>query len=292
MKSIERIITDRKKSIELNNMKILEYPYTKARCDNIKCICLKCGYTINDNYINLSCKKYKCKYCILIEKSELVKSGIVSIIKIDGHGNGSSIYLRCNEGHEYKQDRSNLLANKGCNKCYLKNKVFKIDDIIDKFNKIHGDYYKYNISGYKNLHSIVEITCKKGHIFNQKVSNHLQGKGCPICRESLGERTISKYLNDNNFIYERQKKFKDCKYISYLLFDFYIQSLNLLIEYDGIQHIKPITQFGGEDEFEKTKIKDNIKNKYCFNNNINLLRISYNDDIQEKLNSINKYIVL
>ena len=34
---------------------------------------------------------------------------------------------------------------------------------------------------------------------------------------------------------------------------------NLLIEFDGIQHFKPVKLFGGEKEFEKTKIKDEIK---------------------------------
>jgi hypothetical protein len=55
------------------------------------------------------------------------------------------------------------------------------------------------------IHTKIEITCKKNHTFTQKISNHIQGKGCPICRESLGERIISKYLEDNSISYERQR---------------------------------------------------------------------------------------
>jgi hypothetical protein len=69
-------------------------------------------------------------------------------------------------------------------------------------------------------------------------------------------------------------------------FDFYIESMNLLIEFDGIQHFMPISRFGGETEFEKIKIKDKIKTEYCMKNNIRLVRISYMDDIQMVLDSI------
>lgn len=287
MKNDKKVIEFRVGKIKENNLHIIDY---KSH-DNIKCICNKCKYEFVDNHRNLCYNKFKCKYCILINKSLLIRKGSIKIIKIDDHGSGSLIYLMCKNGHEYKQDRRNLLSNKGCNQCYLDNKILSIEYIVSEFNRIHGDFYTYDINLYKNVHSKIHITCKNKHVFIQKVSNHLQGKGCPICRESFGERTISKFLNDNNFVYKKQKIFKDCKYVSYLPFDFYIQSLNLLIEYDGIHHSKPVSQFGGEKEFEKTKIKDSIKNNYCIKNRINLLRISHEEDILSKLNSIQENII-
>jgi very-short-patch-repair endonuclease len=289
MKNQKKVIDDRINKIKENSISIINY-YSH---DKIRCVCDICKHEFIDNYRNLGYKNFKCRYCVLISKSKLIKNKIVDIIKIDDHGDGAYIYLRCNKrGHEYKQDRRNLLADKECNQCYLEEKSFDKEYILNQFNRIHGDFYEYNMEDYKNVHTKIKITCKKGHTFLQKVSNHLQGKGCPKCRESLGERTISKYLNDNGFIYENQKIFKDCKYVSYLPFDFYIKSINLLIEYDGIQHSEPVNQFGGELEFEKTKIKDSIKNDYCIKNGINLLRISYKDDIISKLNRVQEYIVL
>ena len=67
---------------------------------------------------------------------------------------------------------------------------------------------------------------------------------------------------------------------------------NLIIEYDGEQHFKPISAFGGEDGFWTTITHDAIKNQYCEDNNINILRIPYweFDDIEklikDKLNSL------
>ena len=65
-------------------------------------------------------------------------------------------------------------------------------------------------------------------------------------------------------------------------FDFYLLNKNKIIEYDGIQHFKPIT-FGGiskeraNENFETQKLKDKSKDEYCKNNNIELIRIPYWD---------------
>jgi len=48
---------------------------------------------------------------------------------------------------------------------------------------------------------------------------------------------------------------------------------NMLIEYDGKQHFKPISQFGGEIGLISTIAHDKLKTEYALNNNINLLRI-------------------
>jgi hypothetical protein len=291
MKNVEKVISDRIFKIESNNLRVINY----LKIDNglyiVNCICNKCGYSFNDVDRNLS-HKFKCRYCILIERSKLIKEGIVKIVKIENHGIGNILLLECKNGHIYKQDRRNLLANKGCNECYLENKKLPKLKILEMFKKTHGDYYVYDLCNFKNIHTKIKITCKKNHIFYQKISNHLQGKGCPICRESLGERTIKTFLEKNNINYQKQKTFDGCFYVNKLKFDFYLPENNVCVEYDGIQHFKPIKQFGGEKEFLKTQARDVIKNEYCNKNGIYLIRISYLDNIQEKLSHINKLIVL
>lgn len=67
-------------------------------------------------------------------------------------------------------------------------------------------------------------------------------------------------------------------------FDFYIDNLYLL-EYDGEQHFKESSLFGGKEEFEKRKEYDKYKNSWCEENGIPLIRIPYNKistlDIQD-----------
>lgn len=274
MKRVEKVISDHILKIEKNGLKVINY----KSINDIDCECIKCKKEITDTYRNLSYKNFKCKYCELANKILDIQDG-VQIRKIDGN----LIHITCKNGHEYIQDRRNLLAGKRCKKCYLSSKIIPKDSIIKKFKELHGSYYSYNFDTFKNVHSIIEIVCSKGHKFQQKVSNHLQGKGCPICRESIGERKISVFLTSNNIKYIRQKKFKDCIYKSELPFDFYLPDLNITIEYDGLQHFQPLVMFGGEEEFKKVQIKDKIKTEYCKSNNIKLIRISYKEDIIEKL---------
>lgn len=73
-----------------------------------------------------------------------------------------------------------------------------------------------------------------------------------------------------------------------LPFDFYLPSYNILIEYDGEHHFQPVKGWGGEEKFKLTQKNDEIKNNYCKDNNITLLRLPYthteNDIKNEILN--------
>ena len=117
-------------------------------------------------------------------------------------------------------------------------------------------------------------------------TNHLNNQGCPICKESKGEKEIRNYLKNNNIVFESQKKFNNCRNKNPLPFDFYLPLLNICIEYDGIQHYKSNTFFGGEKGLKQRQINDKIKTQYCKDNDIRLLRIKYNQNNLKKLLSI------
>jgi hypothetical protein len=63
--------------------------------------------------------------------------------------------------------------------------------------------------------------------------------------------------------------------------------MNVCIEYDGIQHFEIIDHFGGLERYNKQKMKDKIKDDFCYENDIKLLRISYIDfdNIEDILNN-------
>lgn len=115
-----------------------------------------------------------------------------------------------------------------------------------------------------------------------------QKSGCPICNVSKGEIIITNYLINHNIEYVPQKKFNGCISKKKLSFDFYLPDHNILIEFDGIQHFQYINFFHKKSTFEYTIIKDNIKLKFCFENKIKLLRITYEeiDFIEEILDII------
>ena len=96
-------------------------------------------------------------------------------------------------------------------------------------------------------------------------------------------------IGENKIQYTREKTFNGCRNKLPLHFDFHLTELNSLIEFDGEQHYKSIHFFGGEMAFRKSQINDEIKNKFALDNNINLLRIRY-DEIKEINNILEKNI--
>jgi very-short-patch-repair endonuclease len=132
------------------------------------------------------------------------------------------------------------------------------------------------LSVYKNHGSKLTIICKLHGQFTQSPNKHLLGQGCPKCISSKGENLILEFLKNNNIKYIQQYKFDDCKFIKNLFFDFYLPDFNFCIEYDGIQHYHPINWFGGEEKLKLQRQKDEIKNSYCKNKNISLIRFNYN----------------
>ena len=54
-------------------------------------------------------------------------------------------------------------------------------------------------------------------------------------------------------------------------------------KYDGIQHFKAFKIWGGEIGLLNRQKKDKIKNNFCEDNKIRLIRIAYNEKIEDKL---------
>ena len=183
-------------------------------------------------------------------------------------------------GVEYEQLPHNHLIY-APEKRNIKNK----EEFINQSIAYHGDKYDYSLVDYQNDRIKVSIICKKHDIFKQTPSVHLRS-GCPICSESKGEKSIRKYLESKKLYYKREYKFIDCINIKPLRFDFYIPSLRTCIEFDGIQHHQPIEHFGGVEAYERLKLNDKIKNDYCEENFIDLIRIRYDqiDRIYDILN--------
>jgi len=151
----------------------------------------------------------------------------------------------------------------------------KLDILRQKLDIVNDYKYKYNFNNYINVNSQIDITCPLHGLNIKTAYKALQGNACSNCDDSKGEREISKYLDRNGISYYRQHKFSNCKNIYPLGFDFYIPSMRTVIEFGGIQHFQPVTYFGGLEAYERLKINDKIKEDYCEENYINIIRIKY-----------------
>lgn len=199
------------------------------------------------------------------------------------------ILHRCKiDGNEWMAQPTNILSGKGCPVCAAKRRR-------EASLKTHAQYVEELgavnpniavIGRYINARTPILHRCLiDGHEWLADPDKLLHGHGCPKCNETNGERTVRLWLERHDILYECQKHFDDCRDVLTLPFDFYLPEYNALIEYDGKQHHEPIEYFGGKEAFEYVKRHDEIKNKYCEDNDIRLLRIPYYEDIDEQLNN-------
>lgn len=65
--------------------------------------------------------------------------------------------------------------------------------------------------------------------------------------------------------------------------DIYIEELNIGIEYQGLQHFKPVEHWGGEEALKKTIERDKKKKRLCNKNNINLIYVNWDEDLSKDL---------
>lgn len=176
---------------------------------------------------------------------------------------------------------SNFLMGKGCIDCRSDNasQKYRFDShqIISKITECGGNIL--NPDGYINNHKKnLKIECPScGRVFETSLVLFTQhgGQVCENCKsdESVGEMRIRKYLESKGIEYKQEYWFPDCKDIKPLPFDFYIPKNNMIIEFDGRQHFCETDYF--TYDFEKTKRHDDIKNSYCLNKGIKIIRIPY-----------------
>lgn len=145
---------------------------------------------------------------------------------------------------------------------------------------------------YQGTHHKLEFYCLAcKNQFKTEPNAILRLSGCPFCKSYHGEDEIAKSLKSLNIEYEYAKRFDGCRDKRLLHFDFYLPNLQTLIEYDGLQHIKAIEFFGGDDSLKTQQRHDKIKNDYVLNHNYYLYRIPYQNNISNIDKIINDIIV-
>lgn len=284
-------------------MKKLSYEYVKKYIEDRNCILISKEYKGNKDKLKIKCENghvfemsfntfksgHRCKECSIknrIEKRKHTYEYVKNFIEKQGYillskkykNNLEDLKMICDKGHIVNMNFGNFQRGHRCKKCAMeqnhesqKHNYEYVKKYIEKFE------YKLLNKEYLNINSKLKMQCKEGHVFEMTFKNFKKGNRCPKCKQTNGESKIEYFLKENEIDFKYQYYFKDCKFKRLLPFDFYIPSKNMCIEYDGKQHYEINTYFGGYESFIDTKIRDTIKNIYCRENNIKLLRITYKD---------------
>jgi very-short-patch-repair endonuclease len=160
------------------------------------------------------------------------------------------------------------------------------EEFISEAKEVWGDKYDYSLTKYEGALNSIKVIYN-GIIYEQRAKSHLEGLAPEFRKneDSILNDLLNKYdLEGENEIKEFLNKFKiQFEYktsLEGIQFDFYIPSIRIIIEFDGLYHFEPVDSLGGLKTYQKMQINDKIKNDYCEENYINLIRIKY-DKIED-----------
>lgn len=288
---------------ETFSVKIEDLP--KSSEVKITAICGTCGIEKNmtfhayNHITNNDKKTYQCCQCFNNKKelkyytikNDVESSGYTLITKANEYKNGNTrIKYLCPKHGLHEMKANNFHNGRRCPLCRREEAhdrfCFSPDTVYEEVRSLGGkllnkeDYINQSI---KNL----RIICPRCHknIFITSLRHYTQhgGQSCPECRqkESVGERRIRQWLENNSVEFIQEKFFDDCRDNKPLPFDFYLPEQNMIIEFDGQQHFEENHFFKhSSSKFKNsitsyTKYHDSIKTEYCISHNITLIRIPY-----------------
>lgn len=224
------------------------------------------------------------------------KFGRLTVIKRAPNKNGRTAwYCQCECGNEKIVISKSLKDGntKSCG-CYHKEIVHK-QFCKDITNQRFGNLIALEPTKERKHGSIVwKCLCDCGNYHYATTELLLGGKvqSCG-CIHSRGNQKINNILQQSDYIFSKEY-FVSINNIRYA-FDFVIfdnDKIKCFIEYDGILHFKQDSYHGWNNSknWEKTQLNDKIKNNYCKQNNIPLIRIPYTDFDKINLEYLQKRI--
>lgn len=202
-------------------------------------------------------------------------------------------YRYCHEmyGSVFKQNYG-WYINKQANEWgIVENEIdFKLcpDEIIDLLEITPKEYFKlfHELLSEKKVNEFHELL-KKFNNQKRKIWNVIESEvrvkfGHKKVGESWISETILYYIVKK--LYPGKKIFRHFRppFLKGMELDIFIEDFNLGIEYQGIQHYKPVKHWGGETALKKVKERDKKKKNICKSQNVTLIYFEYNEELSEK----------
>ena len=269
-------------------VKIMGRDKNYSRIIRVKC---NCGDEFITDFRSFKKKKDKCcnlcsdykYYNIDIIKEYVENNSECKLISTEYINIEHPLEFMCRCGEVFNTTFTNFIkqGKRHCDKCGIKmsseKRTYSYDEVKAYIEE--NSECKLISNTYSSCYEKLKLLCSCGEEFevsfdkfkNQGIKNKVR---CDICNKAVSKPVmfICDYLESKGILYEREYKFKNCKYKKLLPFDFYIPFKNICIEYDGEFHYKETSLM---NNLELQKMRDDIKTKYCKNNNIKLIRIPY-----------------
>ena len=238
--------------------------------------CYKCGRKEVSKKLSLNKEEF-------INKSIELHGNKYDYSKVEYNGNKTKVIIICKEHGEFLQKPNGHLSGDGCVKCSIITNADRNRKTLEQFiidaKYVHGDKYEYSKSEYKNSREKIIIICKIHGEFLQSPEDHTHSNsGCPHCIN----KTEGKLYENLQPLYPKiiiQFKKDWCKNKKYLPFDFCIEEYKVIIELDGPQHFKQVSNWSSpEEQFKNDKYKEKCANE----NGYFIIRLLQEDVFNDK----------
>lgn len=174
--------------------------------------CPKCG-------VRKSSKTRLTKTEKFIEKCRQKHGDKYSYDKVVFTKSRDKVIITCPIHGDFEQRASHHLSGQGCPKCCIEKRKNSVANLLERFNRIHNNFYQYNIVGSPRVKDKITIICPQHGPFLQTVGHHLRGEGCPECmkkkisisRKYTQEIFLKKANSIHNSYYTYRNDYTDSK---------------------------------------------------------------------------------
>jgi len=221
---------------------------------------------------------------IFIETATAVHGDLYDYSKVVYKGNKTKVDVICKiEGHgvfSVRPDNHATGQKSGCPVCA--HNMLTLEQFKQLGSEVHNEKYSYDMVFEKQGNDKVAIICPIHGIFKQAPWGHVhRGEGCPQCgKNNTSQYEILSFLKKsypNIEILSEERIVRPEGYKKPLELDIYFPNYNIAIEYNGIQHYKPVDVWGGESALAHNIQKDDDKKQWCDVNKIRLIEIPYTE---------------
>jgi hypothetical protein len=169
------------------------------------------------------------------------------------------VVIICKIHGRFPQNRSSHLMGRGCPPCgdirtrdakRLTHEIF-----LERAQAIHKNRYTYDDGVYKEYHKPITITCRVHGNFDQRVADHLSGKGCRSCGTKNLSETMCRKIFQTHL--GQSMPSRRHTWLEGLETDGFNDALKLAFEYNGRQHYEFISGWHADmPHFEDQRQRD------------------------------------
>ncbi len=114
-------------------------------------------------------------------------------------------------------------------------------------------------------------------------------------RLSIGAKKVGEsWISETELFYKLKEAFKNHqvvlhgrpKWLGRQHFDVWFPEINVAIEYQGVQHDKPVDFFGGKEAYTRNVKRDSLKKDKCLENHCVLIEVRPGYNLEEIIKRI------